>query len=69
MASVYIAIENDTVLTRFHRALNQAGSVASDMIEVKTQIIEGAVLKVVRTECPWAIAVFRSLSTMEMCGD
>ena len=61
MASVCISIESDTVLTRFHRALNQAGSVASDMIEVKTQIDDGRVLKVVRTECPWAIAVFRSI--------
>ena len=65
MASVCISIENDTVLTRFHRTLNQAGTIASDMIEVKTQIMDGAVLKVVRTECPWAIAVFRSLSSME----
>lgn len=63
MASVCISIENDTVLTRFHRALNQAGSLASDMIEVKTKITDGCVLKVVRTECPWAIAVFRSLGT------
>lgn len=61
MASVCISIESDTVLTRFHRALNQAGSVASDMIEVKTKIDEGCVLKIVRTECPWAIAVFRSI--------
>lgn len=64
MASVCISIANDTVLTRFHRALNEAGTVASDMIEVKTQIMDGTVLKVVRTECPWAIAVFRSLSTL-----
>lgn len=63
MASVCISIENETVLTRFHRALNQAGSLASDMIEVKTRITDGCVLKVVRTECPWAIAVFRSLGT------
>ncbi|MEO1662749.1 MAG: hypothetical protein AAFR51_17310 [Pseudomonadota bacterium] len=64
MASVCISIANDTVLTRFQRALNEAGTVASDMIEVKTQIMDGTVLKVVRTECPWAIAVFRSLSTL-----
>ncbi|GAB5454677.1 MAG: hypothetical protein Hens2KO_09060 [Henriciella sp.] len=62
MASVCITIESDTVLTRFHRALNQAGTVASDMIEVKTKIYDGCVLKVVRTECPWAIAVFRSIA-------
>ncbi|NQY40775.1 MAG: hypothetical protein HRT80_11825 [Henriciella sp.] len=61
MASVCISIENETVLTRFHRALNQAGSIASDMIEVKTMIDDGCVLKIVRTECPWAIAVFRSI--------
>ncbi|MHA7900312.1 MAG: hypothetical protein ACX94B_10635 [Henriciella sp.] len=68
MACVCISIENDTVLSRFHRALNQAGAVASDMIEVKTQILEGAVLKTVRSDCPWAIAVFRSLSAMEVNG-
>ena len=61
MASVCISIESDVVLTRFHRALNQAGSVASDMIEVKTIIDDGRVLKIVHTECPWAIAVFRSI--------
>ena len=63
MASVCISIESETVLTRFHRALNRAGSVASDMIEVKTMIDDGCVLKIVRTECPWAIAVFRSIGT------
>lgn len=66
MACVCISIENDTVLNRFHWALNQAGAVASDMIEVKTQILEGAVLKTVRSDCPWAIAVFRSFSAMEV---
>ena len=65
MASVCISIESDIVLQRFHRALNQAGTVASDMIEVRTKIYDGVVLKVIRTECPWAIAVFRSLSSME----
>ena len=65
MACVFISIENETVLGRFHKALNRAGSVASDMIEVKTQISDGAVMKVVRTECPWAISVFRSLGAME----
>lgn len=63
MASVCISIQNDTVLKRFHRALNQAGSLASDMIEVKTKITDGCVLKVVRTDCPWAIAVFRSIGS------
>ena len=63
MASVCISIESETVLTRFHRALNRAGSVARDMIEVKTMIDDGCVLKIVRTECPWAIAVFRSIGT------
>lgn len=63
MACVRISIENDTVLKRFHRALNQASSLASDMIEVKTKITDGCVLKVVRTECPWAIAVFRSIGS------
>ena len=65
MARVYISIENSRVLRRFHRALTQAGIRASDMIEVKTRITDGAVLKVVRTECPWAIAVFRSISMMD----
>ena len=61
MARVCILIESDIVLTRFHRALNQAGSIASDMIEVKTKITDGCVLKIVHTECPWAIAVFRAI--------
>lgn len=61
MASVCISIDSETVLSRFHRALNHAGSVASDMIEVKTVIDDGCVHKVIRTECPWAIAVFRSI--------
>ena len=61
MASVCISIENDIALTQFHRALNQAGSVASEMIEVRTQICDDGIVKVVRTECPWAIAVFRSI--------
>lgn len=65
MASVYISIETDTVLNRFHRAMAQAGTIASDMIQVKTEITDGTVIKVIRTECPWAIAVFRSLKTME----
>ena len=65
MASVHITIENDTALSRFHRALHRAGFISSDMIQVKTKIINGAVNKVVRTECPWAIAVFRSLSAAD----
>ncbi|MEO1554075.1 MAG: hypothetical protein AAFR82_09065 [Pseudomonadota bacterium] len=65
MASVYVSIKNDTVLGRFQQALNEASCVASDMIEVKTKIEGGSVLKVIRTECPWAIAVFRSLSSNE----
>ena len=69
MASVYIPIENETALGRFHRALHRAGFVSSDMIQVKTKIIDGALNKIVRTECPWAIAVFRSLSTMDSAHD
>ncbi len=69
MASVCICIESETILGRFHRALNRAGTVASDIIEVKTEIADGSVLKVVRTECPWAIAVFRSLGSMELSHD
>jgi len=65
MASVYISIETDTVLNRFYRAMAQASTIACDMIQVKTEIIDGAVIKVIQTECPWAIAVFRSLKTME----
>ena len=66
MASVYISIETDTVLNRFHRAMTQACSIASDMIEVKTAITDDAVIKIIRTECPWAIAIFRSLKTAEV---
>ena len=62
MATLCIAIENDNVLTRFHRAMNRAGSVSSDMIRVKTLIQENTIIKVVRTECPWAIAVLQSLA-------
>lgn len=69
MARVCISIESETVLGRFHKALNRAGTVASDMIEVRTQVMDGIVLKVVRTECPWAIAVFRSIGTMELSHD
>lgn len=65
MATVCISIDNDTVLTRFHRAMNRAGSMASDMILVKTLIDRGTVIKIVRTDCPWAIAVFRSLDSAE----
>jgi hypothetical protein len=69
MARVCISIESETVLGRFHKALNRAGTVASDMIEVRTQVMDGIVLKVVRTECPWAIAVFRSIGSMELSHD
>jgi hypothetical protein len=69
MARVCISIESETVLGRFHKALNRARTVASDMIEVRTQVMDGIVLKVVRTECPWAIAVFRSIGSMELSHD
>lgn len=69
MASVHISIENETALSRFHRALHRAGFISSDMIQVKTKIVDGVVSKVVRTECPWAIAVFRSLSMMDCAYD
>lgn len=65
MATLCIAIENDNVLTRFHRAMNRAGSVSSDMIRVKTLIEDNTIIKVIRTECPWAIAVLQSLNTEE----
>ena len=69
MACVCISIESETVLGRFHRALNRAGTVASDMIEVRTEISNSGVMKVVRTDCPWAIAVFRSIGVMEGSHD
>ena len=69
MACVFISIENETILGHFHSALNRAGSVASDMIEVKTQILDGALTKVIRTDCPSAIAVFRALNVMEQNHD
>jgi len=65
MATVCIKIENDTVLKRFNRVINQAAGVSSNMVRVKTQIDRGMVVKVVRTECPRAIAVFRCLDTAE----
>ena len=69
MASVQISIANDAVLDRFHRTLNRAGTVASDMIAVKTQIVDGTILKMVRTECPWAFSVFRSFTSMDAAHD
>lgn len=69
MASVHISIDNETVQGRFHRALNEAGSVSSEMIEVKTKIVDGVPLKVVRTDCPWAISVFRSLNVGDGAHD
>lgn len=60
MASVCISIENDAALTRFRHALSRAGSVAGDMIEVKTKVDNGRVVKVIRSDCPGALAVFRS---------
>ena len=65
MASVCISIENDTALTRFHHALNRAGSVAGDMIQVKTKIDHGKVFKVIRSDCPGALAVFRLFGKQE----
>lgn len=62
MATLCIAIENDSVWTRFHPAMNRAGSVSSDMIRVKTLIQENTIIKVVRTECPWAIAALQSIA-------
>lgn len=69
MASVCISIDNQAILARFRRALDQDGTIASDMIEVKTKINDGAVLKIVRTECPWVISVFRSFNMMEAVYD
>lgn len=66
MATLCIAIENDHVLTRFHRAMNRAGSMSDDMIRVNTLIQENMVIKVVHTECPWVIAVFQSLAAEEV---
>lgn len=69
MASVQISIADDAVLNRFYSTLDQAGAIASDMIEVKTKISNGTLLKVVRTECPWAISVFRSLTVVDAAHD
>ena len=62
MASVSISIDNDTILSRFDSALVEASSVACDMIQVKTKIECGSTLKVIRTECASALAVFRALN-------
>ena len=69
MASVQISIVNAAVLSRFHSSLDEAGAVASDMIQVKTKVSNGTLTKVVRTECPWAISVFRSLAVVDMAHD
>lgn len=61
MASFCISIESDTALSRFRHALNRAGMVAGDMIEVKTKVESGRVFKVIKCDCPSAIAVFRTL--------
>ncbi len=69
MARVFVSIEDVPGLSRFYQALNEAGCVASDMIEVKTKIDGSNVVKVIRSECPWAIAVFRSLNSLEASHD
>lgn len=69
MASVCISIENETTQTLFNRALDKAGSGASDMIVVRTMVDQGSILKTVRTNCPWAISVFRSFDTLEAAND
>ena len=69
MACVHIFIENDSTLDRFQRTLDHAGTLASDMIAVNTKILNGDVLKVVRTDCPWAIAVFRSFRVLDGAHD
>lgn len=69
MASVCVSIEDVPGLSRFYQALNEASCVASDMIEVKTKIDGSNVVKVIRSECPWAIDVFRSLSALEASND
>lgn len=69
MACVHIFIEDDSVRDRFQQTLDYAGTIASDMIAVKTKILDGDVLKVVRSECPWVIAMFRSFRVLDGAHD
>jgi hypothetical protein len=66
MACVYISIAGDGASDRFQDVLNRAGFVASDMIEVRTRIRDGVIEKIVRSDCPWVISVFRSFKAMEV---
>ena len=66
MANVFISIADETALCRFHRALTQAATVGSNMIRVSTKIHDDTVLKVVHTDCPWAIAVFETMANGDL---
>jgi len=62
MANITFPIKSEKGLSRFHTALNLAGSVAEEMVSVKTKILHNQVVKVVDTECPQAMAIFRSFA-------
>ncbi|MEO0785610.1 MAG: hypothetical protein AAFY10_07900 [Pseudomonadota bacterium] len=64
MASVCISIESDHAAQEFESVLREASLVSSDMIHVRTAIRGDAILKTVRTECPWALAIVRSAEKM-----
>ena len=66
MASFRISIENDTALSRFRHALNRAGMVAGDMIEVKTKSNMGAFS---RSSSAIAPAPSRSSARLVSTGD
>lgn len=65
MVSVYIFIDNEIVQGCFYCVLNEVGFVLSEMIEVKIEIIDGVLLKVVCIDCLWVIFVFCLLNVVE----
>lgn len=60
MASICISIETDQAAQLFDRTLQQASIVAQDMIQVRSDIWGGVLVKIVRTDCPSAFSVLRS---------
>jgi len=57
MSVLQISIGSEALAHAFTSVLAKASYIASDMIEVRTAICEGAMVKTVRTECPSAFAL------------
>ena len=69
MASVCISIKDQAVAAAFDTALYEASVVARDMIQVRTTIRNGVIVKTLRTDCPYALAVIRSAETVGLGND